>query len=340
MNLFLQNLSSLAKRVRIAIPYLALCGWMGIMAGCSKSPDNPKDNSLLILASSFPTYCLVQELAQDIDGARVESWIPNDISSHDYHLRPQDMSRLRNASLVVSIGLGFEPSLEKALKTYSNIQVLELSDLVEESNLIHFEAESSSHPSEEDHEHHEGHEGDGHESHSHGVGTVNPHFWLDPVLVSEMGAGIAEELQKMFPEQKKKILDQLRAFQAEMADLNEEIQEATKSIRHKSFLTQHDAFAYFFKRYQLSWFGPMESELNWNLAPGDVANLLERARQHDVQAVFLERGAEQRPPAALLSDLGARVSELDAMETGSYQPGIFQSILRQNVKTLQQALEN
>ena len=179
------------------------------MAGCSKSPDNPKDNSLLILASSFPTYCLVQELAQDIDGARVESWIPNDISSHDYHLRPQDMSRLRNASLVVSIGLGFEPSLEKALKTYSNIQVLELSDLVEESNLIHFEAESSSHPSEEDHEHHEGHEGDGHESHSHSVGTVNPHFWLDPVLVSEMGAGIAEELQKMFPEQKENVWEHL-----------------------------------------------------------------------------------------------------------------------------------
>jgi zinc transport system substrate-binding protein len=311
---------------------------MGSLTGCSKSPHNPKDGSLLILASSFPTYCLVQELAQDLDGARVESWIPTDISSHDYHLRPQDMSRLRNASLVVSIGLGFEPSLDKALKTYSNIPVFELSDLVEESNLIEIDAESSAHPSEGDHEHHAGHEG--HESHSHGVGTVNPHFWLDPVLVSEMGAGIAEELQKMFPEQKEKILDQLSAFQAEMADLNEEIQEATKSIRRKSFLTQHDAFAYFFKRYQLSWSGSMESEVNWNLAPGDVAELLERARQHDVQVVFLERGAEKRPPAALLSDLGVRVSELEAMETGSYQPGIFQSILRQNVETLRQALEN
>lgn len=325
-------LKPLVKRVRIAVPFLAIFGWIGIMAGCSKSPDNPKNESLLILASSFPTYCLVQELAQNLDGARVESWIPNDISSHDYHLRPQDMSRLRNASLVVRIGLGFEPSLDKALKTYSNIPVLELGNLVNESNWIHFDEESNSHHSDKGHE--------DHEDHSHGAGSVNPHFWLDPVLVSEMGTGIAEELQKMFPEQKEKILDQLSAFQAEMEGLNEEIQEATKSIRHKSFLTQHDAFAYFFKRYQLSWSGPMESELNWNLAPGDVANLLERARQHDVQVVFLERGAEKRPPAALLSDLGARVSELDAMETGVYEPRIFQSLLRQNVKTLQQALEN
>ncbi len=292
--------------------------------GCDNThpPSKPKGEPM-ILASSFPAFCLVQEICQSVDGLQVASWIPTDISPHDYQLRPQDMLKLRDARVVVRIGLDFEPALDKAIKANGSIQRLTLSSFLDETNFIHHsENTNSAEPG----------------NHGHIHGEINPHLWLDPALLIQMSEGLAKALSLEFPNFQDQFEDNLTHLKEELLKIDKNIQDVQNQISKAPFLTQHDAFAYFFKRYELNWAGWIESASDWNLEPQRISKILQQSRNKAVKVIFLERGSHQRPPDSLLKDLAIPIATLDPMETGVYQPGAFQITLNKNLETLKSNL--
>lgn len=313
--------------------------WIFILSGlavssfssCSKSQQHDeKALAPLVLASSFPTYCMAMEICHNVQGIEVQSWVPTDISPHDYQLRPQDMQRLQQAALVVRVGLDFEPELDKALQSQPDLPVLTLSSFIRKSDRI-----SSDHQQESTllHENQDAEDSD-HSPTRHTHGSVNPHLWLDPLLLLQMTKGLTQALSIEFPENKVRFENNLAQLESELLKLHHGMKELQTQASSLPFLTQHDAFAYLFKTYQLNWAGMIESGLDWNLSPKQISSILETARQQKVTILFLERGSHQRPPKSLINDLGVQIAELDPMETGSYQPGIFQKTIDSNIKTL------
>lgn len=275
---------------------------------------------------------MVQEICREVKGVEVESWIPTDISPHDYHLRPRDIQFLQEASLIVRIGLDFEPALNQVIEAHPDLPCLTLGSFIRKTDRIqNSDRIISENPSDQtNHDH-------AHSYHAHG--TINPHLWLDPLLLLQMTKSLTQALSLEFPENQSTFQYNYRQLENNLLKIHTDLSSGTKfQSRSRPFLTQHDAFAYFFKRYDCNWAGMIESAMDWNMSPKKISALIETSRHQGIHVLFMERGSHQRPPESLIQDLGVEVAVLDPMETGTYEPGIFQKVFNTNIQTLSQSL--
>jgi len=113
-----------------------------------------------VVAAFYPLAFAAAQVAGP--GTDVENLTPTGAEPHDLELTPRDVGRLRDASLVVYVGAGFQPALESAVegRTGPSLDVLDGIDVLR------------------------GGDGD----------AVDPHVWLDPVRFEAVARSIATAL--------------------------------------------------------------------------------------------------------------------------------------------------
>ena len=109
-------------------------------------------------------------LAQAVTGdlAQVETFIPPATDPEAFEPRPSDLARLRGASVVVRVGLGYDHWLDKLLSTHGDAALNRGGAGYVDASLgiPLLEVKGSSvDPARQD-------------GHAHGL--ANPHYWLDP----------------------------------------------------------------------------------------------------------------------------------------------------------------
>ena len=73
--------------------------------------------SLNLLATTYPVYQLVRNIARGVDGVQVELLIPAGTGCpHDYAPSPADMQKLARASIIILNGLGMELMLDETIR--------------------------------------------------------------------------------------------------------------------------------------------------------------------------------------------------------------------------------
>ncbi|MGH3066260.1 MAG: metal ABC transporter substrate-binding protein [Gaiellaceae bacterium] len=94
---------------------LALLGATVWLAGCGGS-DVPDDRaSPVIVASVYPLVWAAEEIASDVD-LRVVNLTRPGAEPHDVELSPRDVEAVRDATLVLYVGAGFQPAVEDAVE--------------------------------------------------------------------------------------------------------------------------------------------------------------------------------------------------------------------------------
>ena len=84
---------------------------MSLAAGCGSSEDEP-DDRVDVVAALFPLAEVVRAVGGTSVG--VTDLTPPGVEPHDVELRPSDVERIQDADLVVVIGGGFQPAVERA----------------------------------------------------------------------------------------------------------------------------------------------------------------------------------------------------------------------------------
>jgi len=158
----------------------------------------------------------------------------------------------------------------------------------------------------------------GHHGHAHAHGEFDVHIWLDPnnakVIVKEVAnelASLDSKNSDFYKMNAKKTIEKLDIL----------IKHIDKSINKKaSFVTFHDAYQYFEKRFGIEALGALT--INTDVQPGakQIAEIQDLVKDNNIKCIFSEPQFNPKLINMIAKSSGAETGILDPLGS-SYKPG-------------------
>ncbi|HWH04937.1 MAG TPA: zinc ABC transporter substrate-binding protein, partial [Gaiellaceae bacterium] len=238
---------------------------------------------------------------------------PPGVEPHDYELTARDVRTLGDADLVLYLGGGFQPALERALET-AGARAL---DLLEGLELL--EA-SGGHEREDEH-------ADEDEQ------TTDPHVWLDPLRFATIVERIGRELGREAA---------AAALADELRQLHGEFERGLADCERRELVTSHAAFAYLADRYDLEQVAISGLSPEAEPTPRELEEVVTEVREHGATTVFFETLVSPRLAETVAREVGARTAVLNPLEglaKEEMEAGAdYVSVMRANLEALRSAL--
>lgn len=211
-------------------------------------------------------------------------------SPHNFSLKPSHAKMLEKADVVFWFGEDLETFLEKALKTIpTKAKIISFMKLKKIPKLKFREKNIFEHDDHDDHkdEHKDDHNNHKDEDkHDHAHSEFDVHLWLDPMNAKIMLKEIAHVLSDADPTNAKKYYE--NADKASLK-IDRMVLEINKSINKKArFITFHDAYQYFEKRFETSSMGALT--VNTDVQPGakQVSEIQKHMKEENINCIFSE----------------------------------------------------
>ena len=280
-----------------AIAMLVLSGCGGGEPGGSEGADDRT-----IVAAFYPLAFAAERVAPA--GAEVENLTPPGAEPHDLELTARDVGRLRDASLVVYVGAGFQPAIDSALEGREgrSLDVLDGLDLLT---------------------------GGEHEDEA-----VDPHVWLDPVRYAAVARAIAAALGNQAAAD---------ALVERLERLDREFREGLRQCRRREIVTSHAAFGYLADRYRLEQVPLVGISPEAEPSPKEIERLVREVRETGATTVFFETLVSPDLARTVAREAGATTAVLDpveGLEPAAADAGAdYFTVMRENLAALRKALE-
>ena len=264
----------------------------------------------------------LRSLAEAVGGERIvaTSLVPANLDAEEYQPKPQDIQRLKNARMVVRVGLDYDLWLDRMLVQTGNpdirlggpgyvdasfgIAVLELRGM-------------SVGP------------GDGH---AHGSG--NPHYWLDPRNAEFITATILEALARIDPANAANYQANRQVFLARLQARLAEWEARLAPFKAIPIVAYHNSWPYFARRFRLDFVGFIELKANVPPSPSHLAGIVGTMRARDVRIVVREPHEPERDVAFVASKAGAAIVTLAASVGALPGTGDYIALFDRNVEAL------
>jgi zinc transport system substrate-binding protein len=234
--------------------------------------------------------------AQNVGGKRVDvtNLTPVGAEPHDLELPADDLDRLLEAKVAFVLGDGFQPAVEKAARRRDEPPIEVLAKLVDtQGKKVAREGER---------------------------GGVDPHVWLDPVLMSQLVAEVERALAAADQKGAATYRRNAAALQQRLADLDTRYRERLTGCARDLLVTSHESFGYLASRYGLRQHGVAGLSPDAEPDPARLGELAQLARVQGVTTVFAEENVSPRIAKTLARDAGGlRVKVLSPLESLSKQ---------------------
>ena len=282
-----------------------------IVAGCGgEAVRDQGDGKLQVIASFYP----VAEAAGRVAGARAEitNLTPAGTEPHDIELTPDQVDQLQDADLVLYLGGGFQPAIEKVVARRDRASV----DLLEALPLEKGAAE----------------EGE----------TSDPHFWLDPALMERAVERIQRALGDARPGDRAEIERNAAAYRGELRELDARYKTTLSTCRRRDLVTSHAAFHYLATRYGLSQEPIAGLSPETEPDPKRLAELTDLVRRRNATTVFYETLVSREVAETLARETGTRTAVLNPLEGLTSEQerkgASYVSVMDENLAALKDAL--
>ena len=270
-----------------------------LVAGCGGTSDS--DGRPTVVAGFYPLAWAAQHIAGP--GVHVVNMTPAGAEPHDLELAPSDIEAIDDAQLVLYLGHGFQPAVEKAAEDRSGPSL----DLLAGQRLAAAGEEE-------------------------GMG-VDPHVWLDPVRFARIAVAIGAALHRE---------SAAATVAARLYRLDAEFRAGLRGCERRELVTSHAAFGYLAKRYDLSQVALTGLSPEAEPSPRDLETLVDRVRESGATTVFFETLVSPRLAQTVAREAGAKTAVLDPVE-GLTDDEVaagddYVTVMRRNLSTLRQAL--
>jgi zinc transport system substrate-binding protein len=312
---------SLAARL---VPLASILTASALLAGCGSSDADASGSGRQAVASFYPLAWVTERVAGD--GWTVDNLTQPGQEPHDLDLTIAQTASLDSADLVV-LEEGFQPAVDAAAEN-SDAPTVDAAAVVD---LIPATEGDHDHEGETEDEHAEEEGNDDH-------GDLDPHFWLDPLLVADFADSVADELAEVDPDGAQAYADNAAALRAELETLDEDYTSGLATCERSTTVVSHQAFAYL-TRYGLEFEAIAGLSPDAEPTAADLAHLQEVIEADGVTTVFSERLVSPKMAETLAGDLGVTTAVLDPLEGLSDETAgeDYLSIMRSNLSALQQA---
>jgi len=302
------------------VPRAALAGIVATLLVSSAAPAQ----NMRVVATTGDLASLARAVVGDL--AQVEAIIPPAADPEAFEPRPSDLARLKGASVVVRVGLGYDHWLDKLLSMHGDAAINRGgAGYVDASvGIPLLEVKGSSvDPANRD-------------GHAHGL--ANPHYWLDPANAEIITGGIAEAGIRVTPEAAAKIIANRDGFLARLkADLVE-WEQLLAPHRAARLIAYHNTWPYFARRFRLNIVDVIEIKEGVAPSPARLAKLAAMIREQKIRVIVHEPFEPEEASQLLARRTGAVVVKL-APSVGSVPAATdFRALFDYNVATLARAL--
>ncbi len=294
-----------------------------LSAGCGGG-DAGEGDGVQVLAGFYP----LEWVAEQVGGDRVsvEALTPPGGEPHDLELAPRDVAAVEDADLLVYLA-GFQPALDEAAEAAGGDHTWDVADA---ADLIPVE--------DDDHEDHadEDHADEDHADHDHD--GDDPHFWLDPIRMADVGDALAERLTELDPEGADTYAANAAALRAELTQLDDEMRTGLENCAVDTVVTAHDAFSYLADRYGLHVVGINGLSPSREPQPAQLAEISRLVRDRGVTTVYTETLVDPAVAETVAGEAGVRTAVLDPVEglTDESPGNDYLEVMRANLATLQE----
>ena len=199
------------------------------------------------------------------------------------------------------------------------------------------------HDEDEDHEDHDDH-ADPHAGHDHG--SLDPHFWFDPLRVKRAVTDISARLATLDLNGAQAYLSSAHAYNAELDALHEWIEHEVEHIPadRRLLVTSHDSMAYFANLYHFKVVGTVIPGGTTEVEPSarEIAELIERIREVNAPAIFPETTVSDSLSQRVADETDAKIAPpLYSGALGAPGSGAdtYLGFMRSNVNTIVEALQ-
>lgn len=283
------------------------------------STEQSRGSSFKILAvESF-----LADIAQNVAGKRmiVDSLIPLGMDPHTFEPTPLDLTHISDCQLMIINGAGLESWLKNIIQNVGgHCQVIEAS-----AGLI-------SRPT----------AGTGQST----TPELDPHFFLDPVLVIHYVENIRDAFSKLDPAGQPEYTQNAAAYIQQLNGLDTWIstQVAQIPVEKRLIVTNHESLGYFADRYQFHIVGTILPSASSEAQPSaqQITQLIEIIHKTGVKAIFLETGNNPDLAQHIAQDTGIKVvSSLyeHSLSDKSGPASTYIEMMKYNTSTIVNALK-
>ncbi len=276
------------------------------------------EGSRTIAVGLYPLQYVAQRVAGDVFA--VENLTQPGGEPHDLELGVGETAALADAALLVYVD-SLQPAVDAAAAEVSGVEVLDAATVVE---LRPFEDEHSDedpgdHSDEEDHAH----------------GELDPHFWLDPLRMADLGDAVAERLADLDPDRAEDFTEGAAALRSDLEALDEEYVAGLAGCEIRTVVTNHDAFGYL-EKYGLELASINGISPDAEPTPAALAELQDLIDEDGITTVFSETLVSAQAAEVLASDAGVDTEVLDTLEglTDETSGEDYLSLMRANLASL------
>ena len=223
-------------------------------------------------------------------------------SPHNFEPKPSQMKSLVASKVYFLIGDATEKNwIEKFKQNAKNTLFVDTTIGVEKIEMAkheHEEVAQHDHKKDEKDEEHD-HSG------------LDPHIWLDPVLVKIQAKNIYEAMIKIDSANSDFYKTNYEEFLKELETLDSNIKTILAPHKDKAFMVFHPSWGYFAKRYDLEQIS-IEIE-GKEPKPNELVELIEESKKHDIKIVFVSPQFSQKSAQAISKNIGANVVAIDPL---------------------------
>ncbi|WP_251006110.1 metal ABC transporter substrate-binding protein [Carnobacterium sp. ISL-102] len=314
---------------------LTLISAAAILASCvtdeqaSNSSENTnKEDKLKVVTTFYPMYDFTRNVTQD--SAEVSLLLPAGTDVHSFEPSAKEVAEIQEADVFIYNSEEMETWVPAVLDTI-DLEQVQVIDAGEGISLI--ENEST-----EEHEEHE-YEADVEEEHLH---AFDPHIWLDPVFAQEEVTTIKEGLIIADPENQESYEANAVSYNQELEALNQEYQTTFKDAKNRTFVTQHTAFGYLAKRYDLIQVSIAGLTTEEEPSPAKLAELSEIIKEEKIEYIYFEDNASSKIAETLANEVGvelALLSPLAGVSQEDQEDGIdYIEVMKKNLDSLKKSI--
>lgn len=294
-----------------------MLGWclclIGIAAlpACERSEKRPTrvPGPMRVVVTIPPLEGLIRPLLPA--DATVKVLIPPGRSEHGYEPTLSDTAALAEADVVVLVGMG----LEGAVDTYLRRRPQPFRHEARLGVILGLEDSHGGH----------GHDDHAHDDHDHDhdhAHAIDPHVWLDPIMMKQALPEIARLIEVSMNEagimEGAGVSEKLATLEARIDEVHARYTAELAPLTNRSIVTHHAAFGRLAERYNLRVAEVIRPIEGAEPTPARLAAALEAIERENVPAIFIEPQFDRRGAELLAQRAGVKLGQLDPLGSGDW----------------------
>jgi zinc/manganese transport system substrate-binding protein len=274
------------KNVQAAARFIAAIWLIGLMSGAAQA------KKLNVITATTDMAALTQEVGGD--KVSVESMARGYQDPHFVEAKPSFLLKLRQADLLVTVGLQLEIGWLPPLIAQSGnsriqsgaagyLDASQFAEILDIPTGTVTRAMGDVHP------------------------LGNPHYWLDPDNGRRIAKGLAAKLGEMDPPDAAYFQQRFQDFDKRLTAAEQKWEAEMKPFRGKKVVTYHNSFPNFAKHFGLNVIGYVEPRPGIPPTPSHTIELIGLMKRENCKVILVEPYFDLKTPKSVAAQTGGNV---------------------------------